>query len=85
MARPFVFPDPKDRSINEPTLVVSQAQVLGNFNQSNAEDSREKVTDPVKDWFKKEAESAGWHSAVFHGSQCILTASLELKKEIKKK
>ena len=80
MARPYVFPDPKDRSINEPSLVASQAQVLGNYNQANPNDTREKVTDPVKTWFKDEASKAGWKSVDFHGSQCILTAALELKK-----
>jgi hypothetical protein len=80
MARPFLFPDPKDRSINEPTLVVSQVQVIGNFNHAHPEDSREKVTDPVKAWFKEEALKAGWKNAEFHGSQCVLTAELVLKK-----
>jgi len=79
MARPFTFPDPKDRSINEPTLVVSQVQVLGNFNQTNSDDTREKVTDPVKEWFKDKAQKLGWKKVEFHGSQCVLTAELELK------
>ncbi len=65
MARPFVYPDPKDRSINEPTYVVSQVQVLGNFNQAHPDDTREKVTDPVKQWFKDEARKLGWKSAEF--------------------
>ena len=80
MARPFIFPDPKDRSINEPTLVVSQTQVLGNYNQVNADDPRERVTDTVKEWFKDEASKAGWKNSEFHGSQCVLTVDLVLKK-----
>jgi hypothetical protein len=80
VARPFIFPDPRDRSINEPTLVVSQTQVIGNFNQANAADKREKVTDPVKEWFKGEALKAGWKNVEFHGSQCVLTAEIVMKK-----
>lgn len=80
MARPFIFPDPKDRSINEPSIVASQAQVLGNYNQANPSDAREKVTDTVKDWFRSTAEASGWKTADFHGSQCVLTVELELKK-----
>ena len=29
MARAFVFPDPKDRSYNEPGVIVDQPKVLG--------------------------------------------------------
>lgn len=78
MARPFIFPDPKDRSPNEPTIAVQQSHVLGNYNQANPEDKREKVTEPVKDWFKGQAEDAGWSSADFHGSVCVLTADVAL-------
>ena len=82
MARPFVFPDPKDRSINEPTTVANQAQVLGLFNQTQeTANRRERVTEPVKEWFLKEASSLGWATAEFHGSQCVLGAKLSLEKE----
>jgi len=35
MARPFVAPDPNDRSPNEPTMIASLSQVLGLYNQAN--------------------------------------------------
>lgn len=77
MARPFLFPDPKDRSINAPSIIASAAQVLGTYNQANGEE-REKVTDVVKEWFVKEALAQGWASADFHGSECVLVAALAL-------
>jgi hypothetical protein len=83
LARPFLFPDPKDRSVNEPTAVISQNQVLGNFNQAHPDDQREKVTEPVKEWFREEAAKGGWASAEFHGSQAVLTAELQLKSGLK--
>lgn len=77
--RPFVFPDPKDRSINSPSEIASSAQVLGNYNQANSE-KREKVTDTVKDWFKGEAVKQGWSEADFHGNQCVLSVNLKIDK-----
>lgn len=77
--RPFVFPDPKDRSINSPSEIASSAQVLGNYNQMNSE-KREKVTDTVKDWFKAEAIKQGWSDADFHGNQCVLKVKLKIDK-----
>lgn len=78
MARPFVAPDPKDRSVNEPTYVVSAAQVLGLYNQQN-QDKRERVVDSVKDWYTSEMKKSGWNNATFHGNQCVLEAKVTLQ------
>ena len=37
MARPFVFPDPNDRSPNNPSIIVSPTQVLGIYKQYTGE------------------------------------------------
>lgn len=79
MARPFVFPDVNDRSINSPSVIVSPQQVLGNFNQVNG-DNRVQVTDTVKNWFADEAKKAGWSEAIFHGNQCALSVKLKIAK-----
>lgn len=78
MARPFVKPDPKDRSVNEPTYLVTTAQVLGLYNQDSGESKKERVVDSVKDWYTEQMCSNGWKKAVFHGSQCLLEASVKL-------
>ena len=79
MARPFVAPDPRDRSVNEPTQVVSAAQVIGLYNQESGSEKKERVVDSVKDWYKKRMETAGWSDVVFHGNQCVLSAEVQLK------
>ena len=78
MARPFVAPDPKDRSVNEPTSVVSATQVLGLYNQDPKNEPRERVVDSVKDWYTKEMKKQGWSEAKFQGNQCVLEANVKL-------
>ncbi|MEW5543481.1 hypothetical protein [Pseudomonas soli] len=78
MARPFQAPDPRDRSVNEPTQVVSAAQVIGLHNQENPTNKKERVVDSVKDWYKQRMKSSGWHDAEFHGNQAVLTAKVTL-------
>ncbi|WJV64586.1 hypothetical protein PCO87_11525 [Pectobacteriaceae bacterium C52] len=77
MARPFVAPDPKDRSVNAPTFIVSSTQVLGLYNQENNE-KKERVVDSVKDWYSARMKQEGWADIQFHGNQCVLTASVKL-------
>lgn len=74
MSRPFVFPDPDDRSKNNPAVIVTSEQVIGLYNQYNKHgDEVQKVSSTVKDWFAKEAtENQGWDEAKFIGNQCIL-------------
>lgn len=77
MARPFIIPDPKDRSVNEPTKVVSANQVLGFYNQSTG-DKKERIVESVKEWYKQTMRDNGWGDATFHGNQCVLTANVKL-------
>lgn len=79
MARPFIAPDPRDRSVNEPTFVVSSAQVIGLYNQENDE-RKERIVDSVKDWYKQRMLGEGWATANFHGNQCLLEAKVKLEK-----
>lgn len=73
MARPFVFPDPNDRSKNDPSIIVTSQQVIGIYNQDNKDgDEMQKVTKKVQDWFLAEAKRQGWDEYSFSGNQCIL-------------
>lgn len=81
MPRPFIMPDPKDRSVNEPTKVVSAIQVLGLYNQITGE-KKERIVDSVKDRYKQTMIENGWGDAVFHGNQCVLTANVKLDSSI---
>ena len=75
MARPFVFPDPNDRSPNNPSVIVSSTQVLGIYNQSSGEKMKN-VTEKVQTWFCEQAHTYMWDDAKFSGNQCILTVDL---------
>ena len=80
MARPFVAPVPEDRSVNEPSVIVSATQVLGFYNQEN-EEKRERVNDTVKKWYKETMmKDYGWSKAEFSGNQCLLEAKVSLEK-----
>lgn len=71
--RAFVFPDPNDRSYNEPGVIVDQPKVLGLYNQeTGTRPKKQFVTKEIKDWFVKEAETRGWDKADFIGNQCTL-------------
>lgn len=74
MARPYVFPDPNDRSKNNPAVIVSSEQVIGLYNQMNEDgDEMQRVTPKVQEWFIKEAtKNQAWDEARFAGNQCIL-------------
>ena len=73
MPRPFVFPDPDDRSKNDPGIIVTSEQVIGLYNQFNKDgDEIQRVTSTVKDWFLEESKNQGWDDAKFVGNQCVL-------------
>lgn len=78
MARPFSFPDPNDRSKNDPIYIVSSQQVLGIYNQYNLDDDEmQRVTKKVQDWFLAEAKNQGWDEVNFAGNQCVMKNNFE--------
>lgn len=81
MPRPFELPDPNDRSVNEPTAIMSSRQVLGLYNQENPEDKKERVVDSVKEWLVNYAKQASWATVEFSGSQAILTANISVLRD----
>lgn len=69
----YVFPDPNDRSKNNPCTIMDNKKVLGIYNQAHSDDEdMQKVTDKVQDWTIKKAKELGWDVAKFAGGQCIL-------------
>ena len=71
MPKPLKFPDPNDRSFNEPKIIVSPGDVIKLYNQKH-NTTQERVTKPVREWFVDEAKSFDWDTAEFTGTQCIL-------------
>jgi hypothetical protein len=78
MARPFVFPDPNDRSPNEPSVIVSSAQVLGLYNQDSG-DRMVRVTEKVQKWIEQKAQENCWDEVHFAGNQCVLKVKLDMR------
>lgn len=77
MPRPFVFPDPNDRSPNDPSIIVSPNQVLGIYRQYTGE-KMERITSKVQEWFCDQAKNKyGWDDARFSGNQCILEVKMD--------
>lgn len=73
MPRKYVFPDPDNRSKNDPCTIINSKKVLGIYNQEHDdEEDMQKVTQKVQDWFKEEAVNNGWDDVRFSGGQCIL-------------
>ena len=73
--RPRVFPDPNDRSKNDPAVIVQSRQVIGIYNQETGEQAQY-VTDHIKTWFCGEDKNRGWDSADFINNQCLLKMNL---------
>ena len=69
-----MFPDPNERSKNEPRVLVGPAQILGLYNQYiNPTPKKQDVTSDILNWFKVEALNRGWDICECYGHQCILT------------
>ena len=69
----FVFPDPDDRSKNNPCIIIDNDKVLGLYNQDHEPEERmQKVTQKVQGWIKDRATELGWDNVKFAGGQCIL-------------
>jgi len=77
----YVFPDPNDRSANQPSVIAKSSQVLGLYNQNNDDEDMQRVTTKVQEWFITEAKQTyKWDDAYFSGNQCVLTATMEQRK-----
>lgn len=73
MSRKYSFPDPDDRSKNNPCVIVDNDKVLGLYNQEHdSEEKMQKVTQKVQDYIKAQATELGWDEVKFAGGQCIL-------------
>lgn len=69
----YVFPDPNDRSKNDPCVIVNNKKVLGLYNQAHPdEEDMQRVMDKVQEWMTNETKKLGWDDVKFAGGQCIL-------------
>ena len=83
-----MFPDPNDRTINQPALLIEPIDVVKichscGYNQTVSgttivDTEKALVTTTMKNWFIQRAANSGWAEAEFVGSQCFLKAKLTL-------
>lgn len=71
------FPDPRDRSVNSPAVLVNSQEVIDYWTQQ----SGKSVTDDtsiIRDWYTAEAMKEGWSKVEFQGCyyQCLLKANV---------
>lgn len=81
--RPFVFPDPGERSPNDPNESCAPEKVLGLYNQAEGNPRRVKICDRVRNWFDQEARKHGWMDTYWpkdggtdYSAGCILSTVL---------
>lgn len=81
--RPFEFPDPRERSPNDPSESCAPEKVLGLYNQAEGNPRRVKICDRVRDWFDHEARQNGWMDTYWpkdggtdYSAGCILSTVL---------
>ena len=70
--RKAAFSDINDQSPNEPIKLISPSQLKLLYDNAHPYNKLERITDVVKQWFQKEAQSRGWMVLAFTGNQCIL-------------
>lgn len=76
--RPFEFPDPNDRSVNEPHEKLERREILGLYNQANPEVEAKNVSESVKQWLIAEGKTRGFSTVQFIENTAILGANVKV-------
>lgn len=82
LTRSADIPDPRDRTPNEPALLISPAEVLrayNNFHFTEELTPRYQVDAKVYVWYAEQAMAVGWVRADAYGQSILLVAKIELK------
>lgn len=75
----LLLPDPRDRSINTPSILVGSKEVVAYYKQETGKP----ITNDrnvIKDWYNEEAKEFGWYTVEFQGDsyQCLLKAHVAI-------
>lgn len=81
MGRPYEFPDPRDRSVNNPHCLIEREVALGLYNQANSQNAYSNFAEGVRRWLEAEALNRGWTSVQFVDQAVVLTATVRLGAE----
>jgi len=71
-----LFPDPKDRTPDNPHILVEAKNVINLFNLSRYQDA-DSLTDEIKEWFEEEATVQGWSKGTWVGNEINSCAVLK--------
>ena len=87
MPKHFELPDPNDRTVNSPLVLLSGELVLGLCNlhaqlkeikDGKTVNGITRLNESIKNWFILEMEARGWCSVEFFGNQCLLRADVKV-------
>lgn len=73
--RPFEMPDPDDRSVNAPHVIVEGAAVVGYVRQT-VDPTAKVVSQGVRDRYENAAKAAGWSEVTWVGDAAVLKANI---------
>jgi hypothetical protein len=72
MARRYEWPDPKDRSPNQPETLLEREAVIDLYRQGTGDESAKYLTESIKRWFEEEAKKRGWDSVTWVNQKAVL-------------
>lgn len=82
MSRLYKFPDPRDRSANEPAVLCPAERVKELYNAYSGS-TCQRISATVKTWFDAQARELGWHEVVWlkdvassHGAGCLMSIAV---------
>ena len=75
--RPHEMPDPDDRSVNDPHVIVEGKAVVGYYRQTDPK--AKVVSQTVRDGYEAAAKAAGWKEVTWVGDAAVLRADIVRK------
>jgi uncharacterized protein (DUF2235 family) len=72
MARRYEWPDPKDRSPNNPHTLLEREAVIDLYRQGTGNEDAKNLTEAIKEWFVGEAKKRGWDDVTWADQTAVL-------------
>jgi uncharacterized protein (DUF2235 family) len=72
MARRYEWPDPKDRSPNNPHTLLEREAVIDLYRQGTGNEDAKNLTEAIKEWFVGEAKERGWDDVTWADQTAVL-------------
>ena len=69
--RPYEWPDPKDRSPNNPQVIVEPEHILALYKKETGQ-TAQNVSASVRNQFEQDAKKYGWDEVNWVNNSCVL-------------